>query len=746
VPLRKGDNLLGAFAIYRQEVRPFSDKQIALLQNFAAQAVIAMENARLLTETREALEQQTATAEVLGVINSSPGDLAPVFDAMLDKAIRLCEATHGHLLNYDDECFHLAAVSDDPRWVEWVRQSGAIKPEPDSALGRLLRGEDVVHIPDVIDTDGYRSGLPSRIALVQNTGARTALWVALRKEQELRGAFIIYRREVRPFSDKEIALVENFAAQAVIAMENARLMTETREALEQQTATAEVLQVINSSPGDLTPVFDAMLEKATRLCDAGFGILWTFDGQHLRAVALYGVSAAFADLLKQPIDVTDSPAFAEIVGGRGFVQLVDLAASQAYRDGNLLRRATVDLGGAQTGLAVALRRDDALLGIFATYRQEVRPFTDKQIALLQNFAAQAVIAMENARLIAETREALEQQTATAEVLQVINSSPGDLKPVFDTMLEKALNLCDAAFGVLWTKVAASYQASALSGVPPKYADFVTREPRGPEPGGVLGRLVRGEALVHIPDTTATTPSDETGRTQAELSGARTVLGVSLRKDNAFLGAFLIYRKEVRPFTDKQIALLQNFAAQAVIAMENARLLTETREALDQQTATAEVLGVINSSPGDLAPVFDAMLEKATRLCSASHGVLRTFDGQDFPLAAASGEPFALERLRQFGPVRPTPGGAFAAIVAGEPVIHVADVRDTEQYQTNPNARQRSDLMHVRTWLAVALRREDTLLGMIALYRQEARPFSERKSRSYKISRRRRSLRWRMRGY
>ena len=310
----------------------------------------------------------------------------------------------------------------------------------------------------------------------------------------------------------------------------------------------------------------------------------------------------------------------------------------------------------------------------------MRPFSEKQIALLQNFAAQAVIAMENARLITETREALERQTATAEVLQVINSFPGNLKPVFDTMLEKALNLCDAAFGVLWTKFAESYQASALSGLPPTYADFVTREPRGPEPGGVLGQLVRGEALLHTLNTATTTPSDETGRTHAELSGARAVLGVPLRKENVFLGAFVIYRREARPFSDKQIALLQNFAAQAVIAMENARLLTETREALEQQTATAEVLQVINSSPGDLAPVFDAMLEKAMRLCNAAYGHLYTFDGERFHPAAMQGEPRIVEWWREGGPFRPAEGSGapLGRLLRGERVVCIADAAQEEE--------------------------------------------------------------------
>jgi two-component system NtrC family sensor kinase len=401
--------------------------------------------------------------------------------------------------------------------------------------------------------------------------------VPLRRDGKLLGALSAYRQEVRPFTDKQIALLQNFAAQAVIAMEIARLITETRETLEQQTATAEVLQVINSSPGDLAPVFDAILEKAHTLCGAAKGALVAYDGERYQTVASRGLSAAYAKLLRElrrEFGPSNRPS-ERLLRGESLVQIPDLRT-----ENDQISLGAAELEGARTVLFVPLRKDGALLGYMTAYRQEVRPFSEKQIALLQNFAAQAVIAMKNARLLTETREALEQQSATAKVLQVINSSPGDLSPVFDAILEKAMHLCSAAFGLMTTYDGETFLTAAHRGLPPRFAEYADSLRQSKVGwGGAHVRMVEGADIVHVLDAKddEAYPSLPSRRALVDLGGARTVLAVAMRRDDALLGSFAIYRQQVQAFSGKEISILQNFAAQAVIAIENARLLSEIRQ-------------------------------------------------------------------------------------------------------------------------------------------------------------------------
>jgi TolB-like protein/GAF domain-containing protein len=475
-----------------------------------ANAELQLRLEEALAERDEAVQRETATPEILHVINSSPGNVAPVFDAMLEKALSLCDAVYGHVYRYDGECVHLVAIRGETSFVNWLQKLGPYRPDQGSPMGRTMRGERIVHVADALKEEAYQTSSGFK-KLIDASGIRTGVTVGLRKEKTLLGAINIYRTEVRPFSEKQVGLLESFAAQAAIAIENARLITETREALEQQRATSEVLGVINGSLGDLGPVFDAMLEKATRLCEASSGIFWTFDGEFSRAVAVRGIPESYAEYLREPVSLDPATGLGRVRQGEMVAVSVDLSAEEAYRSGNPQRRAFVDLGKARSAVRVPLIKASRLLGIFTVYRQEVRPFTDEQIALLQNFAAQAVIAMENARLLTETREGLEQQTATAEVLQVINSSPGDLAPVFDAMLEKAIRLCESSFGALRRFDGKMFWAIAVRDASSAVAE-IAHEPVTPDPGSASERIVQGESVVHIPDLV------DTARVQEDAAG------------------------------------------------------------------------------------------------------------------------------------------------------------------------------------------------------------------------------------
>ena len=729
VPLVKDGAVVGFIAVWRREPGVFPETQVALLEGFAAQAVIAIENARLLNEQREALEQQTAMAEVLQVINASPGDLGPVFDIIGEKAIKLCDASFGGLMLPDGERFRAVALGGVPEaYAEFCRTSPDYG-RPGALVGQLQAGAEVVHVRDIADTESYAANRPATRALVELGGGRTLLAAALRKDGKLHGAITIYRQEVRPFSDRQITLLQQFAAQAVIAMENARLITEQREALEQQTATAGLLGVINSSPGNLAPVFETILENAHTLCGAPLGSLVLCDGEKLRAVATRGYPPEYETLARQgflPI-----PPFKLLLSGEPFVHVIDTATwpVPSNEEEDLMRRAAIEISRIRTALFVPLRNDNSVLGYISAQRLEKRPFTDKQIALLQSFAAQAVIAMENARLMTEQREALEQQTATAEVLQVINASPGDLTPVFDAVLEKATRLCEAAFGELWSFEVDSFRPVALLGVPTAYAEFRARVDYEPGPGSFAALLREGHRVVHVIDLVETElyrNGDLGRRAMVDLGGARSAVVVPLLKDQVLRGAIAIYRQEVRPFSDRQIALLENFAAQAVIAIENARLINEQREALEQQTATAEVLGVINSSPGDLKPVFNAMLDKALRLCGAAFGCLWTYDGERVHAVAHRGAPPEFAEFLTRAPHSVGPDNAHDRLLRGEQVVHIPDVTDDEAYRSGDPVRQALvALSGGRTLLAVPLRKDGAFLGDFVIYRTEVRPFSDK---------------------
>ena len=746
-PLLKKGELIGMIGLYRQEVRRFTGQQVELVRNFAAQAVIAIENARLLSELRESLQEQTATSEVLQVISTSPGDLEPVFAAMLEKAVRICDAKFGGAYRWDGEVSHLITTHNvHPAFAEFRRRS---QPSLDA---RMVAAKTTVHVIDLKEDAGYIGRDPSFVAAVELGGARTVLVVPMLRENELIGSFHMARGEVRPFTDKQIAVVTNFATQAVIAIENARLLNELRqrtadlsESLEQQIATSEVLQVISSSPGDLQPVFEAMLEKAVRVCGATFGNLFLCEDGAFRVVAMHNAPPAYAEArMLEPIHPGPATALGRLARTKQAAQIDDLMAEPGYVARDPLMVTGVEVGGIRTLVAVPMLKANELVGSIVIYRHEVRPFSKKQVEIVSNFAAQAVIAIENARLLNELRqrtadlsqrttdltEALEQQTATSDVLQVISSSPGDLQPVFEAILEKAVRICDAKFGTINRWDGEALHLVASHNLPPAFAEFRSRTPFRPGSGNPISRMLVTKTVSHIEDLAREQGYLERNASAVaavELGGVRTHLVVPMLKDNELIGVVIVYRQEVCPFTDKQIELVKNFAAQAVIAIENARLLSELRESLQEQTATSEVLQVISGSPGDLEPVFEAMLEKAVRICDAKFGNTFRWDGDALHLVATHNIPPAFAELRKRTPFRPDTENPIGRMVATKAVVHVADLAAETRYieRLDPAMVAAVELGGVRTFVAVPMLKKNELNGALIVYRQEIRPFTDK---------------------
>jgi two-component system NtrC family sensor kinase len=695
----------------------------------------------------ESVAQQAATADVLKIISRSTFDLQTVLETVIKSAVELSGANRGSIFLREGDVFPLkAASSTTPEFLQYWAANPP-KAGRGSATSRVIASGKVEVIPDVLaDPDMEMSaGSLNKIC--------AALGVPMLRNDKVEGVIVLTRPEPGPFSKSQIDLVQTFADQAMIAIENARLFDEVQaktaglsESLQQQTATADVLKVISRSVFDLQTVLDTLVDAAYKLCGAKVGLLYLRGEEafECKAVAGAGVTEASRLFKGRPIRAGRGTA-AERVILTGEVQSIasfldDPEMDPKIRDAIL----NADSSGSsisqiRSTLAVPMTRDNAVVGVMVIGCSQTGPFPQRQIELLQTFADQAVIAIENVRLFdevqaktADLRESLQHQTATSEVLQVISRSPGELDPVFQTILASATSICDAQFGLLVLYEDGGFRCTSTFNLPPSFAETFLRNPViYPPPIDPLGRVIETRQLVHVVDVKQE-PAYLTGFPPivelVELGGARTLLLVPMLKESGLVGVIAIFRQTVHAFSDKQIDLVTSFGSQAVIAIENAHLLGELRErtddlseSLQQQTATADVLKVISRSAFDLNSVLTTLTESAQSLCGASLGIICLREGEVMRLQAESGCTQAFIDFMRANPIRPGRETITGRVFMDGRPVHVADVELDPEYRFG-NA---PAIGAYRAVLAVPLMRDGAVEGVLLLGRPEPGPFSQR---------------------